>query len=211
MERIVYWIITHTDQDHISGLREIIELSGTLEDIPVETILFPALENPDELYQELWKLAEEKGITVECIGAGDEISGEDFSIKCKYPMKNSYCTNSNDFSTVLSISYQEFSMLLTGDLGFEGEQTLLSEGLSDSVDVWKVSHHGSKYSGSEDFLKVLRPNLSLISVGKNNYGHPNPELLDRLDRIGSHTETTLEHGALILESDGHTYTLTYGR
>ena len=102
-------------------------------------------------------------------------------------------------------------MLLTGDLGFEGEQTLLKEGLSDPVDVWKVSHHGSKYSGSEEFLKVLRPSLSLISVGKNNYGHPNPELLERLNRIGSHTETTLEHGALMLESDGHTYTLTYGR
>lgn len=211
VEKIDYWIITHADQDHISGLREIIELSGTLEEIPVGTILFPSIENPEENYQKLWELAEKKGITLGCIGAGDEISGEDFSIQCKYPMKNSYCSDSNGSSTVLSISYQEFSMLLTGDLGFEGEQTLLREGLSDPVDVWKVSHHGSKYSGSEEFLKVLRPSLSLISVGKNNYGHPNPELLERLNRIGSHTETTLEHGALMLESDGHTYTLTYGR
>ena len=151
------------------------------------------------------------GIMVGTIGTGDVIRGDNFSIECKYPVKNSYCTDKNDNSTVNSLSYEEFSMLLTGDLGFEGEQNLLRDGLADSVDVWKVSHHGSKYSGSEEFLKVLRPNLSLISVGKNNYGHPNPELLERLNIIGSHIETTLEHGALMQESDGHTYTLTYGR
>lgn len=209
--KIDYWIITHADQDHISGLMEIMELSGTLEEIPIGTLLFPSIENPDGLYMELWELAEEKGIMVGTIGTGDVIRGDNFSIECKYPVKNSYCTDKNDISTVLSLSYEEFSMLLTGDLGFEGEQNLLRDGLADSVDVWKVSHHGSKYSGSEEFLKVLRPNLSLISVGKNNYGHPNPELLERLNIIGSHIETTLEHGALMLESDGHTYTLTYGR
>lgn len=211
VEKIDYWIITHADLDHVSGLLEIIELAGTLEEVPIDHILLPSIENPDELYQELWELAEEKGIMVGTIGAGDKISGKDFSIKCISPIKTSFSVDKNDTSTVLFVSYQEFSMLLTGDLGSEGEETLLRHDLVTHADVWKVSHHGSKYSGSEEFLKALRPNLSLISVGKNNYGHPNPELLDRLNKVGSHTETTLEHGALMLESDGRTYTLTFGR
>lgn len=211
VEKIDYWIITHADLDHISGLLEIIELSGTLDGIPIGSLLLPSIENPDELYLELWELAEEKGIMVGTIGAGDEIHGEDFSIECISPMKNSYYADKNDSSTVLSISYQDFSMLLTGDLGFKGEVSLLESDSLNPVDVWKVSHHGSKYSGREEFLETIRPNLALISVGKNNYGHPNPDLLSRLDYIGSHTETTLEHGALMLESDGRTYTLTYGR
>ena len=77
--------------------------------------------------------------------------------------------------------------------------------------MWKVSHHGSKYSGEESFLKVFRPKLSLISVGKNNYGHPNEELLQRLNNVGSRVYTTLEGGALMIRSDGRNYSLALQR
>ena len=102
-------------------------------------------------------------------------------------------------------------MLFTGDLGFEGERKLLQKGMVQPVDVWKVSHHGSKYSGSEQFLKVMRPQLGLISVGRNTYGHPSKELLERLSKIGSKVETTYDHGALMVVSDGENFQLEMTR
>ena len=102
-------------------------------------------------------------------------------------------------------------MLLSGDLGFDGENDLLESQRLKNIDVWKVSHHGSKYSGSEEFLEVIRPQLSLISVGKNTYGHPSKEILIRLENIGSQVETTLDGGALMLESDGNSFVLSLQR
>ncbi len=211
IERLDYVIFTHLDEDHISGMRELLEMSGTYDDVVIDTILFPDISNPDEKYQELWELAKKHGVTVGKIGAGDRLYGETWSMECLYPVKNSYSEDKNESSTVLQLTYEDFSMLLTGDLGFDGEEALLQADALDDVDVWKASHHGSKYSGSKEFLVEIRPNLSLISVGRNTYGHPSDEILERLYCIGSQVETTLDRGALMLESDGDTFTLSLQR
>lgn len=206
-----YVIFTHLDEDHMSGMRELTEMSGTYDGVEIKTILFPSIANPDEKYLEMWKIAEKNGFKVGKIGAGDSLSGEGFTMECLYPVKNSYSEDKNNSSTVLQLTCGEFSMLLSGDLGWEGEKELLRVGTLKDIDVWKVSHHGSKYSGSEEFLKVINPQLSLISVGRNTYGHPSDEILERLNRIGSYVETTLDSGALLIESDGKSFTLSTTR
>ena len=206
-----YVIFTHLDEDHISGMRELMEMHGTMDDVRIRQMLFPEISNPDEQYLELWSLAIEKGIKVGTIGASDRIQGTDFVLECISPVKGSYAEDKNNSSTVLKLTYQDFSMLLSGDLGIEGEEDLLAQKYVEEVDVWKVSHHGSKYSGGEPFLEVLRPRLSLISVGKNNYGHPSEELLQRLKNVGSRVYSTLEGGALMLRSDGRSYSLALQR
>lgn len=200
-----YVILSHLDEDHINGIRELIEMTGTLDGVEIEQIFFPAIANPDETYEELWELAVEKGIQVQTIGAGDSFVEEDVEMKCLYPVKNSISADKNDSSTTLQITYEKFTMLLTGDMGTSGEKELLRKNRVQDIDVWKVSHHGSKYSGGSDFLEVLRPNLSLISVGKNNYGHPSEELLKRLKAVNGYVRTTLESGAIRLRSDGISY------
>ena len=211
VSKLDYVIFTHLDEDHISGVRELLELCDTPEGIKIGCILFPEISNPDDDYLEIWNHANEKEIPTGTIGAGDKIREEDLLMECLYPVKGSFTEDKNNSSTVLLLSYREFSILLTGDLGFEGEQQLIQNRSLKGIDVWKVSHHGSKYSGGDNFLEIIKPGLSLISVGKNNYGHPSPELMERLEKIGSQTETTFDHGALMLESDGHIYSLTFGR
>lgn len=206
-----YVILTHLDEDHMSGVRELLELQDTFKGIKIRQILFPEIANPDEKYLEIWNLAKEKNVTVGTIGAGDKIKEENFEISCIYPIKGRRTEDKNDSSVVLQVSYEDFSMLLSGDLGFDGEEELLQMGALRDVDVWKVSHHGSKYSGSENFLQSINPQLSLISVGRNSYGHPNEELLERIHAVESMAETTLEHGALMIESDGKTFSLSFGR
>ena len=208
---IDYIFLTHLDEDHMSGIRELLEVYGTLEGVRIDTIFFPAISNPDEKYMEMWTLAEEKGVSVRMIGAADKLKGNGYELECLYPIKGAYSEDKNDSSIVLQLTFQEFSMLLTGDMGFDGERELLNRKCLENIDVWKVSHHGSKYSGGEDFLEVIRPNLSLISVGRNSYGHPSRELMDRLKSVGSQVETTLESGALMLQSDGHTFSISLQR
>ncbi len=209
ISKLDYIILTHLDKDHISGVTELLEMSGTLKGVSIGTVLFPAIGNPDEAYLELWMLAKEKGISVDRIGAGDRIREEGFTMECLYPVRGTIGEDKNNSSTVLQLSYGKFTMLLSGDLGWEGEQELLGQGALKDIDVWKVSHHGSKYSGCEEFLEMIRPQLGLVSAGKNNrYGHPSGELLERLEKMGSQVETTIESGALMLESDGERYTLT---
>ena len=211
VSKLDYVIFTHLDEDHISGIRELVEMYGTLDGVKIDQILFPAIADPDENYVEMWNLAKEKGIVTGTIGAGDTIHGENCMLECIYPVRGSDTLDENNSSTVLQLQFDAFSMLLSGDLGFDGENDLLESQRLKNIDVWKVSHHGSKYSGSEEFLEVIRPQLSLISVGKNTYGHPSKEILIRLENIGSQVETTLDGGALMLESDGNSFVLSLQR
>lgn len=209
--KLDYVIFTHLDEDHISGTRELVELHGTMNGVEIGTVFFPDIADPDEKYKELWIFVEQKGIDVGRIGAGDLFCGEKWEMVCHFPIKGMKSGDKNETSTVLQLNYEEFSMLLTGDLGLEGEASLLNQRALEDIDVWKVSHHGSKYSGGQEFLECIRPNVSLISVGRNNYGHPSEEILERLSGVGSQVWTTLDCGAIFLESDGETYRLSRQR
>lgn len=211
VKEVDYVFLTHLDEDHINGIRELVEMYESLDGIRIGTMFFPAIANPDEKYMQMWALAEEKGIDVRSIGMGDRLTGKEYVLECLYPIKGTSSNDKNDTSIVLQLTFQEFSMLMSGDMGLEGENELLEGEVFQNVDVWKVSHHGSKYSGGEEFLEVIRPDLSLISVGRNSYGHPSKELIDRLRSVGSQVETTLDSGALMLESDGHTFSISLQR
>lgn len=206
-----YVILTHLDEDHMSGVRELLEMSGTFDGVEIDCMLFPAIANPDEKYEELWMLAKQSGVKVDKIGAGDVLEEENLMMECIYPIKNAYSEDKNNSSTVLQLTFDKFTMLLSGDLGEEGEGKLLQRGALKDIDVWKVSHHGSKYSGCEAFLASIRPNISLISVGKNTYGHPSEEILERLSEKGSKIWATIDTGAIMLHSDGEKYNLFFMR
>ena len=94
-------------------------------------------------------------------------------------------------------------MLLTGDLEGEGEKQLVESKKLKECTVLKAGHHGSKNSGSEEFLQMVKPKLTLISAGrKNRYGHPHAETLERLEKIDSKILSTQDSGAITLSSDG---------
>ncbi len=106
----------------------------------------------------------------------------------------------NDRSVVLLLLEAHTSVLLTGDAGFQTETALLKTGGLPQIDVLKVGHHGSKYATSQVFLAAIRPKLAVISVGaKNTYGHPAPETLERLSKIGSKVERTDQQGEIVLD------------
>ena len=87
----------------------------------------------------------------------------------------------NANSIVARLDYGSFSMLLAGDAEDQTEHRLLTKELDLSSKVLKVSHHGSKYATSNDFLNRVKPEVAIISCGAwNRYGHPSQAVLDRL-------------------------------
>lgn len=210
-----YAIMTHSDEDHISGLKELLEA----ENIRIKHLILPDIGNKDEAYQELEALAQKKNTRLLYIKTGDYIRDGRLQILCLHPDSGYQAASANAYSTTLSVSYGEFDMLFTGDLEQEGEdkvcqilnnrdllqQSGILEALrpAERYDVLKVAHHGSKNSTMEDFLLLTRPGLSLISCGKNNsYGHPHPELIARLKHINSDYLITCDTGAITLRTDG---------
>lgn len=99
--------------------------------------------------------------------------------------------------------WNKFSMLLTGDIEKIAEEQILYEYRNNykilKSTVLKVGHHGSKTSSIYEFLKEVNPEIALIGVGENNkFGHPNQEVIERLDKIGCEIYRTDQMGEIIL-------------
>lgn len=166
------------------------------------------LREEDEMFRELIALAGEKQVEVHYMKAGDCMTvGDTLTFTCLAPEEGVAYENKNAASMVLLASYEEFDLLLTGDMEKEGEERMLEqmeqkEGpqlgtLLDSVEVLKVSHHGSRTASSAEFVFALSPQISVISCGKDNrYGHPHPETLEALYGADSAVFRTDESGCV---------------
>lgn len=199
--------ITHPDEDHCNGIRELLE-KGKDHGIYVRCIVLPdiAIQARDEAYVELEKAALAENIPVQYISSGQVVEADGLSLVCLHPESRSSIQDANEYSMVLKLTYGEFSALLTGDLEGAGEKrllTLMGESGDSGVTVLKVAHHGSGNSTSKEFLECLSPYYTVISCGKNNsYGHPHAELIERLDNCGTQTLITYETGAITFCTDG---------
>lgn len=109
----------------------------------------------------------------------------------------------NETSIVLKLSFGDFDTLLPGDIGFTTENQIDFP----EVEVLKIPHHGSKYSTSDDLLKESSPELAIISVGKNSFGHPTKEVLEKLGELGINVLRTDQEGEIEIISDGTSWAI----
>jgi competence protein ComEC len=101
------------------------------------------------------------------------------------------------------IDYGEVEILLTGDIESPAENRLLSENRVQDIDILKVAHHGSRTSTTEAFLAAFQPEVAMISAGRTNpFGHPAPEIVERLQHRGIAVARTDVHGTLRVRTDG---------
>ncbi|HBH19396.1 MAG TPA: MBL fold metallo-hydrolase [Candidatus Peribacter riflensis] len=187
-------ILSHPDPDHFTAFPEI------LRRFKVGALLLPAIRNNEEPFQVLLAIAQEQGIPLVAANPERDIDLNDgVVLDILWPPHPAPLIGDNDASIVLRASFGTGSVLFTGDLGVQGEATLLATGVDVSAQVLKVGHHGSRFSSSDAFLTAVSPRLAVISVGKDNhYGHPNPETLQRLTTAGIPVRTTAEEGDIVL-------------
>ena len=115
----------------------------------------------------------------------------------------------NDLSLVLRLDWRGVSVLLTGDLARHGEAAVLERAEPVRALLLKVAHHGSRFSTGAAFLEASRPAFAVISAGaRNPFRHPAPETLDRLAASGARVYRTDRDGAVIVETDGVTLSVT---
>lgn len=205
VDRLDYAIITHTDNDHISGVKELI-INAKDNNLRIEYLVLPNIKTKDDSYKDLVNIASSNGVKVLYIEKGDVIKSGGAMLTCLHPDSNYISDSKNDTSTVLSVRYKQFDMLLTGDLEANGEDKVLQlfkDNIETDYDVLKVAHHGSKYSTQIEFLNVIKPEYAIISCSKDNsYGHPHEELINRLETVGSNILITKDSGAITIRTNG---------
>jgi beta-lactamase superfamily II metal-dependent hydrolase len=115
----------------------------------------------------------------------------------------------NANSIVARLDYGEFSMLLAGDAEEQTEHRLLTKQLDLKAKVLKVSHHGSKYASSRDFLNRVNPEIAIVSCGAwNRYGHPSQAVLDRLQAANVKLYRTDLQGEIAIATRGKANDIT---
>lgn len=199
--------ISHTDEDHINGIRELME-DGS---IPIRRLLMPDVagkENNAQM-QEITEAAQAAGTRIGYLKQGDRILDDGMVFTCLHPAKGESGADTNAASLVIRMEYGSFSVLLTGDVEKTGEDKLVRYLLSAKKDyqttILKVAHHGSGYSTSSQLLSRLMPQIAVVSCGKkNSYGHPHEEVIERLQAVGAEIILTPEAGAVTIYSDGET-------
>lgn len=209
--RLDYMVMTHADEDHISGQLELLAQAGKSGGVAIHCLLLPepaASQRAESGYQKMLRAAALAKVPVRYIHAGDVLREESLTLRCIHPPKEYETDSANAYSTTLAVSYGKTKLLLCGDLEGDGEERVMEilRREQTKFDILKVSHHGSKYSTDVDFLKQAAPELAIISCGKNNrYGHPHKELLERLENAGVPFLQTPYTGAITLYINGFTY------
>jgi len=208
-------IATHPDKDHITGLADVIENYNVISFVSINRA------NKTAEFEELRKAVLQGRTPVHIAKTGDKVVVGKIKLDILWPEENkseqlvwvrekneqvlgesSGDSSSNDFSVVAKASFGKFDVLLTGDISKSIEEKLVERFDLSGIEVLKVAHHGSKYSTSKELLEEVRPKVALIGVGKNNWGHPDGEVLGELGKLGVKILRTDTMGEMEVVSDG---------
>lgn len=202
-------VLTHTDSDHLGGMRDV------LSRFSVGTIIEGGATASTSVYEQYHATAKKKHVGREIVQSGDVIVLDDnvrFFVYLPTPddvraKQSGEKLGSNDLAIVGKLQYGTSTLLLTADIERRGEAMLATSNANLASEVLKVAHHGSRYSSWEMFLDRVRPQISAISVGANRYGHPTDEALSRLQKTGTELIRTDQAGRIHLQSTGGQFTI----
>jgi len=194
-------IATHGDADHIGGM------PAVLAAVDAQLVLEPAQPLGTNLYLELQAVVAERGLEWRPARTGDTITVDGVSIAVLHPsavwMARQFEPNEN--SVVLHLRFGCFDALLAGDAGLPVERELLAS--LPKVEVLKVGHHGSAGGTSLAWVRALAPATAVVSVGVNGFGHPNPQVIERLRAEGVDVWRTDRGGSVTIRTDGGYYSV----
>ncbi len=197
-------VATHPDADHIGGL------AAVLEEFSVPKVWLNGEKKVTQVYQRIMSAVQNEQAITHSARRGDVLSVGDLDFKVLSPVVITGTTNEN--SVVLELYHGEVKFLFMGDAGANAEASLLDAALAHRVNVLKVGHHGSRYSSSPSFLSAVAPAVAVYMAGAgNSYGHPHPETLAGLERIGTTIYGTDKNGTVEVNCDGRTYSVVTAR
>ncbi len=201
-------VLTHPDEDHAGGL------ASVLKGIAAGAVIGPGVSIGQAGQMDGLAEARRAGVPWRRAAVGDAWSIDGVRFRVLHPPGRAGAGEPgkageapdpdapNDWSVVLEVTWGDFSALLTGDADAKVEAAVLARigaGAPPAVTLLKVGHHGSITSTAEAFVSAIRPQYAVISVGaRNRYGHPDPQVLARLERAGARVFRTDLQGTVLL-------------
>ncbi|KNF09370.1 DNA internalization-like competence protein ComEC/Rec2 [Gottschalkia purinilytica] len=171
--------ISHFHEDHAEGLLSLIG------NIKIKNIFIGYKSQNNKLYRDIIKLSSKHNIPIRLIKKDDKIIlNKNSAIDILSPERKEDVNfkNENNMSLVFILKTYNKSLLFTGDIEKEKEKDIVKINYKHKVDIIKIPHHGSKTSSTEEFIKRFEPRYGIIQVGKNNFGHPNKEVLENYEK-----------------------------
>lgn len=208
-KRIPWWdktidlmIITHPHDDHIAGMKSIIER------YEVKNIMYTGIISDSPIYLDLLNTVEERNIPLLIPKPQQKISfGDSCNLDIIYPIKslaNKEISNLNNSSIVSRLDCAGTSFLFVGDAEIEEENEILQTKVKLQSDILKVGHHGSITSSQLDFLNQVQAKIAIIMVGQNNsFNHPSLRTIEKLKRLNYQIFRTDLDGTIDIKINEH--------
>jgi len=198
-------VVSHAHADHLGGVPSVLARMGVRE------VVEPGLVTPDPAYARFLTQLDSAQIPWHPGRTGERfvIDGVSFTVLHPAATWEGWGEDLNEDSLVLLVEYGAFQVLFAGDAGLRAEADM--RGRVQRVDLLKVGHHGSRRSTGDEWLDSLAPKVGIISVGRNDYGHPAPETLRRLAAHDVELRRTDQDGTITVTTDGRTMTIRSAR
>ncbi len=196
-------VITHPHEDHFGGFLNLVD------QMPIGLILISPVSGDSPHYINLLNKAAEAKIPVEVATAGQSWRcSSDLQFDILSPPEGLIRGDGselNNNSLVVLLQYKEVRVLFTGDIENAAVLDLLSRYPDLSATLLQVPHHGGLLPTATALLEAVQPDLAVIQVGVNSFGHPHPQLLDALEQSEILIYRTDLHGAVVCRTDGREF------
>jgi competence protein ComEC len=195
-------VVSHAHADHLGGLPSV------MSRIRTGLVLEPGADVVDPRYTGFLQRLPRDGVPWHPARSGEKfaIDGVQFTVLHPAPGWRHWGEDVNEDSVVLLVEYGGFQALFAGDAGFPAESAMADR--IRRVDLLKVGHHGSRGSTGDAWLDALAPAAAVISLGRNDYGHPAPATLARLRAHGVAIHRTDREGTVSVVTDGTRMTIS---
>ncbi|MEK7526160.1 MAG: MBL fold metallo-hydrolase [Patescibacteria group bacterium] len=192
-------ILTNPDLDHLGGLISVVKQYKIEKYIKSPTI------DSTQSYKVLEDLVGSKGIPTYEASSALDIQFSLMYLDIVYPNQEDRATfknPQNNYSTVFKLTFKDFEAVFTGDIEEEASDYIAKNIYLGDIDYIKIPHHGSKHGITRSLLEVTKPEIAVISAGKNNkYGHPHAQILEMLQEKGVKILGTYDQGDVVVEID----------
>jgi competence protein ComEC len=194
-------LLTHPHADHLGGMQRV------LESIGVRIFMEPGFDHPSQLYADLLREVEARGVPLRIGQAGRNVDlGGGAVLRLLAPGRPFLTrtrSDANANSIVARLTYGSTAFYFAADSEEDTEAWILKSGAEVASQVYKVAHHGSRYSSSKKLVEKIAPEIAVVSVGAgNDYGHPTRAALDRIEAVGARVLRTDLDGDITITSDG---------